>query len=150
MASSDFSTFMEEVKKAFVANKVRKEDQPSKLKESLKSHARKLIPESMKEIDTCWDTLKAVYGDPSRVMNAKKKKLSSMGRYPADELNNPTSSYLRQQMEWLLSLEVTIKEIIVLAEDDEEMEREAYGSSTFITINKMFPFSIQSFPFSIQ
>ena len=108
----DFSTFMEEVKKAFVANKVRKDDQPSKLKECLKSHARKLIPESMKEIDNCWDTLKAVYGDPSRVMNAKKKKLSQMGRYPADELNNPTSSYLRQQMEWLLSLEVTIKEIM--------------------------------------
>ena len=82
----DFATFMEDVKKAFVANKVRKDDQSSKLKECLKSHARKLIPDSMKEIDTCWDTLKAVYGDPSRVMNAKKKKLSLMGRYPADEM----------------------------------------------------------------
>ena len=138
----DFSKFKKEVKKGFLSNKVRRDDQPSKLRECLKGNAKKLIPVSMDCIEDCWSALEAMYGDPSRIMNARKKKIKLMGKFPSDE-TSPTSNHLSSQIEWLLTMEITIKDIIELADGDEEMQREAYVSTTFIAITKLLPFSVQ-------
>ena len=138
----DFSKFKSEVTKGFLANKVRRDDQPSKLRECLRGSAKKLIPTSMECINDCWSTLQAMYGDPSRVMKARKKKIKQMGKFPSDE-TSPTSNHLGSQIEWLLTIETTIKDIIELASEDEEMEREAYVMDTFSSISKLLPFSIQ-------
>ena len=138
----DFSKFKSEVTKGFLANKVRRDDQPSKLRECLRGSAKKLIPTSMECINDCWSTLQAMYGDPSRVMKARKKKIKQMGKFPSDE-TSPTSDHLGSQIEWLLTIETTIKDIIELASEDEEMEREAYVMDTFSLISKLLPFSIQ-------
>ena len=138
----DFSKFKKEVTKGFLANKVRRDDQPSKLRECLKGNAKKLIPVSMDCIEDCWSALEAMYGDPSRIMNARKRKIKQMGKFPSDE-TSPTSSYLSSQIEWLLTMETAIKDIIELAQGDEDMQREAYVSTTFIAITKLLPFSVQ-------
>ena len=59
----------------FLSNKLRCDDQASKLRECLKGNARKLVPASMECMDDCWSTLDVMYRDPSCVMNARKKKI---------------------------------------------------------------------------
>ena len=64
-----------------------------------------------------------------------------MGKFPSDK-TSPTSNHLSSQIEWLISMETTIKDIVELAEDDEAMEREAYVYDMFSSIAKLLPFSI--------
>ena len=54
-------------------------------------------------------------------MNARKKKIKQMGKFPSDE-TSPTNNNLCSQIEWLISMETIIKDIIELAEDDEDMK----------------------------
>ena len=60
----DFLKFQKDVKNCFRVNRIRLEDQPSKLRENLKGSAMKLIPATMTNIDECWDILLGIYGDP--------------------------------------------------------------------------------------
>ena len=75
-------------------------------------------------------------------MNARKKKIKQMGKFPSDE-TSPTSNNLCSQIEWLISMETIIKDIIELAEDDEDMKREAFAVDVFSLITKLLPSLIQ-------
>ena len=133
----DFCKFKKEISKAFKTNKVKKDDQTSKLRESLRGYPKNLVPRSMESIDDAFKLLEQIYGDPARVMTARKKKLSSMGSLPRDE---KSVTAVRKQVEWLMDLEVALKGIVELAEDDLEMEKEAYNGSMISTVRDLFPF----------
>ena len=129
--------FRKEIMKGFLSNKVRRDDQASRLRECSKGNAGKLVPVSMECIDDCWSTLDTIYRDPYPDMNARKKTIQQMEKFLSDE-TSPTSNHLSS-----ISMEMTIKDIVELAEDDEDMEREAYVNDMFSLIAKLLPFSIQ-------
>ena len=61
-----YMDFKVEIDKAFVKNKVTKSDKVKKLRECLRGYAKKLVPESLKDIDVAYESLNQAYGDPAR------------------------------------------------------------------------------------
>ena len=136
----DFSKFRKDFEKALATNRVRKEDQIKKLREFLRGDAKTIIPDSMEDIDTAWDILKNMFGDASRVMEARKRKIKEMGVYPR---NGKPQVLLKSQIEWITKLEVTLNDIRELAEESAQMERDAYSSDMMHLIMSYFPYMMQ-------
>ena len=131
----DFSKFRKEMEKGMKINRIRRYDQVTKLRECLRQHPKKLIPQTMEDIDEAWKILSNVYGDPTRVMAARKQKLSDLGQLPA---NGKDADVLRKQVEWLITLETTLGDIVELAESNSDMEYEAYNGAMVRTIRQLF------------
>ena len=69
----DFSKFKEDMEKALVCNRVSRADKISKLRESLRGDALKLIPEALTmDIYDAWKVLEKAYGKPVRLMKVRK------------------------------------------------------------------------------
>lgn len=100
IADEDYLKFETEAKEAFRTNKVKRDDQPKKLREVLKGQAKSIIPESLKNIDEIFHILKQMYGCPSRLVKARKSKLLSLGQYPKS--GSKAVNHVKSQMEWLL------------------------------------------------
>ena len=113
-----------------VTNRVKKDDQVSKLRECLCQGPRAFIPREMDNVDDAWRILVHIYGDPSRVMAARKQKLMSLGPLPS---NGKEANALKAQVEWLLSLETTLTDIMGLAATSVDMEYEAYNGTMVST-----------------
>ena len=64
-----------------------------------------------------------------------KQKLSDLGHLPA---NGKDADALREQVEWLITLETTLGDIMELAESNSEMEYEAYNGAMVRTIRQLF------------
>ena len=105
----DFSKFKKEFEKGLKTNRVRKEDQIKKLREFLKGDAKTIIPDSMEDSDIAWDILKNIYGDASRVMEARKRNIKDMGSFPR---SGKPQVMLKNQIEWITKLETTLNDII--------------------------------------
>ena len=123
------------MEKGMRINRVRRYDQITKLRECLRQHPKKLIPQTMEDIDEAWNILSNVYGDPTRVMAARKQKLLDLGQLPA---NGKDADALRQQVEWLITMETTLGDIMDLAESNSDMEYEAYNGAMVRTIRQLF------------
>ena len=63
--------------------------------------AKTIIPDSMEDIDTAWEILKNMYGDASRVMEARKRKIKDMGSFPR---SGKPQVMLKNQIEWITKL----------------------------------------------
>ena len=63
----------------------------------LKGSVQRIIPENLEDVDQGFQLLKALYGDPSRVMKAKKAKLKAMGNFPKPGSKQP--SHLKMQVD---------------------------------------------------
>ena len=64
----DFQRFKDQMEKAFDQNRVSRADQLSKLRESLRGQAKRMVPEDITEdIDKAWEALDKAYGDPDRL-----------------------------------------------------------------------------------
>ena len=83
----DFFKFEKEVRKGFLANKIRRYDQVGVLRDCLKNHAKTMIPASMEDIEEAWNVLKVVYGDAARLMKVKKANIAALGKMPRNESN---------------------------------------------------------------
>ena len=136
-ADEDFSKFKRDVIKGFKTNKVRRDDQTRTLRECLVGHPKHLIPIAMINIEDAWNVLISIYGDPSRVMAAKKKKILEMEEFPKDK---NSAKALKKQVEWLMLLKITLQDIIELGDDDEEMQKEAFSGSMITAVRSLFPF----------
>ena len=117
-------------------NRVRKYDQVSKLRECLRLDAKELIPSTMDDIEEAWKILDKRYGDPSRVMAARKQKLRDLGKLPPCGKDHES---LKNQVQWLIKLETTLSDIIELASSNLDMEYEAYNGKMIGTIMNLFP-----------
>ena len=132
----DYSKWKEQVIRAFVQNRVAKDDKLVKLREVLKGHAKKLVPFSMTaSIDDAWITLDKAFGDPSKLMQNRKSALAKLGMLPK---RNGKGGY-KAIVEWYLELEAIIKSIQSMGDKDIDMQGEAFSQSSFIAIRKMFP-----------
>ena len=131
--------------KGFKSKKVRKEDQVKKLRENLFDQPKTMVLYSMESILDAWKILDDMYGDAARVMNATVLELRSLKE-------NPDGGYpriggglglLRSQIEWTTRLEVTLNGIIELGEESNQLDRDAFGSGTIVTVLDLFPFQMQ-------
>ena len=141
----NFAKFKTEMMKGFKANKVRKEDQVKKLRECLFDQPKTLVPFGMESIVDAWKILQNMYGDPARVMNAKVMELKHLkdnpdGGYPR---KGGGLSLLKSQIEWITKLEVTLNSIMELGEESNQLDRDAFGSRTVVSVLKLFPFQIR-------
>ena len=133
--SENFSKFEKEVEKGMVANRVKRDNQVTKLRECLRQDPKALIPHDMEDIDEAWRILSHIYGDTTRVMAARKEKLMRLGPLPN---NGKDATALKAQVEWLVSLETTLNDIMGLADSSLDMEYEAYNSSMVSVIRQLF------------
>ena len=104
----DFGKFKEEMQQGLKSNRVKKEDQVKILRENLFNQPKSLVPESMDDIDQAWEILQSLFEDVSRVMRARKKKISRLRKFPT---TGKGSTLLKSQVQWLASLEVAQKDI---------------------------------------
>ena len=131
----DFSKWKELVERAFVKNRVAKDDKLLKLREILKGHAKKLVPYSMTNtIDDAWKALESAYGDPSKLMQNRKDALSKLGQLPKDNAKGG----LKAKVEWYLELEVIIKSIKDFGSKSEDMFAEAFSANISSDFLKIF------------
>ena len=68
-------------------------------------------------------------------MAARKEKLRKLGPLPR---NGKAAPALKAQVEWLISLETTLTDIMGLADSSLDMEYEAYNGSMVRTIRQLF------------
>ena len=135
-----FHDFKNKVEKCFKQNRVRREDKVAKLRDLLKGHAKKLIPENQKCIDSAWESLENAYGNSIKLMNHRLKQITSLSRLPRNNGKNGVQAVV----EWYLSLEVIIQGIIDLAEscaDDEEITYTLHNPKIVRTIAGLFAYS---------
>ena len=134
--SEDFSIFKEKIGKAFDQNRTSKSDQLDKLRECLRGHAKKIVPDSMtKTIEEAWADLEKAFGDADRVMTHRKEALVKLGKLPKF---NAKGGY-KAQVEWYLQLEALIRGIMELGRKDHEMSLEAWSSQTVKSVFNLFP-----------
>ena len=124
----DFARFQKEMEKALRLNRVTRTDQVHKLRESLSGHARQLVPETMEDIAEAWVVLHTAFGDPARVMRARKEKIAGLGPYPPNGRSSPS---IKKQVEFLMSLELALKDIV-------DLEPECrYGPGGFLGLDSV-------------
>ena len=93
----DFEHFKEKVIKSFAQNRICKDGKVAKLREVLRGHAKKLIPESrITDIDEAWAALDIAFGDPTRLLRSKMEKLLKLGMLPKENAKGG----LKAQVEW--------------------------------------------------
>ena len=136
----DFSKFEKDLKKAFSSNRVRKDDQVSKLRECLRKRPQSLIHSSMDNIEEALKVLKTIYGDAARTVKAKKAMISSMGKMPRNGTNRVQ---LELQIEWLIKLELTLQDIFDIGEQSVNMDRAAFGPELVDMVYNLFHFEVQ-------
>ena len=138
----DFFKFEKELKDAFRQNRVQRGDQAKKLKENLQGQAKRMIPSNNDNIDDCLSILKSMYADPAKLTRARKNKLEAMGPYPRHGSKAP--GHVRQQVEWLLQVELTLKDLSDLAAKDANCYCEVYNTSMLQSVKNFFPHAIHT------
>ena len=118
----------------------RRPDQIKKLRENLKDPAKGFIPEAMKDIEVAWSVLEGMYGDAVRVIDSKKKTVVDLGPFPK---SGKGVQLLRKQVSWLSQLELTLKEIRELGNQNVCLDREAFGLTLIREVKGFFPFIMQ-------
>ena len=145
----DYLKWEKEMKSAFIQNRVRLEDQMKILRENLKGHPLKLIPSSVTDIETAYVTLSGIYGEASKVMSAKKDKLFSMGQLPP-EAKTRSAQHIRNQHEWLLTVENLFEEMFDIADKSEDLNRAFINPDCLKEILDLFPIKVSSHLSKVQ
>ena len=132
--------FKKEMKNGFKTNKVRREDQVKKLRENLFDQPKTMIPYNIESINDAWKILHDMYGDSTRVMNAKVLELRNLKEnansgYPR---KGEGISLLKAQIEWITRLEVTLNDIMELGEESKQLNRDAFSSRTVVSVLELF------------
>ena len=136
----DFLKFQKEFLDALKCNRIRKESQVPKLKECLKNTPRSIIPDNLEDVDEALGILKSMYGDPSRLVHARKSKLIALGPLPKPKSKYP--NHVKQQVEWLLAFELILNDLFELAKQNMDCFCEIYNTSMLKTIKGAFPYWI--------
>ena len=134
---ADFYKFKQELTDAFEANQIRREDRCQLLRGCLQPGPRAFIHQDLKDIDEAWAVLKQLYGDPANISMSKRKKLDEMGHLPFSGSCVPTK--IKTQLEWLMDLEQTIKDLFKLAEENDECRCEVFRPTTLNLVQMKFP-----------
>ena len=135
----DFTRFEREFRDALKSNLVPKDSLVKKLRENLYGTPRDIIPKTLHDLEKALKILRDMYGDSSRLVDVFKKKLFAMGPLPA-ESKDPSKASVKVQ--WLIQLEVLLKELLELAKLNQDNNCEVNNNTTLRDLKKLFPYEI--------
>ena len=138
----DFVKFEKDLRDAFKRNRDQKADQAKKLKENLRGHAKSIIPAKNDDIEECFEILRKMFADPSKLTKSRKDKLLALGPYP--RFGSKAAGHVKQQVEWLLNVQLLLEDLFDLAEQNTDCHCEVYNTSTLRAIKNFFPAQIHS------
>ena len=133
----DLIKFKEKMLYRFKRNQVCKIDQIEKLRENLKGKALRLVPDSMKDIETAWTALHEAFGDPSRVLHFRLNSLRKLGDLPAETVKGVPN--FESRVEYLLKFENIVEDIIELGKSDDDLYLLAFNANTIAEVVNKFP-----------
>ena len=109
----------------------------TKIKELLKGNAKNHVPDSMENINDIYKALDRAFGDPTRLLNYKKKSLSKLGDIPSYDTKGGT----KVVVDWYLKLETQLQGLLDLGQansDDEDLTAVIYSLDIIRTVANMF------------
>ena len=131
----DFSKFKEDIEKRFKTNRTSRDEQIIKLRECLKGHARKLVPDSnVTEIKEAWSILKQAFGNPIKIINQRKEALMKLGVKPRGTAN------LNTEIAWYIDITTFLRELIDLGVKNPEYRELIFTNNFAMEIRALFPF----------
>ena len=130
-----FVDFKLEIEKAFVKNRVAKADKVKKMREYLRGYAKKLVPESQKDINAAFECLNQAFGDPTKLQRHRTAAIKKLGKLPK---NNTKGQSI---VEWYLSLEVILQGILDLGDqvEDDDVRNALFSTDVVRNIASLFP-----------
>ena len=135
----DFARFKEEMVRGFVHNRVTKVDQLLKLRECLRGHAKKLVPDSLtQDIVEAWKVLDKAFGDPVRLIKCKTDALSRMEPLPREN----GKKGVKGQVEWYIELESLLSNLLVLGRSSIQLGMIVFQPLFINDIYNLFPTSL--------
>ena len=138
--TEDLDKFKKEFFEACRDNRVTREKQAKKLRKvCLKDPAKSYVPVSV-DIDGAMEILNDMYGDSSKITKAKLDKMFELGDFPKPE--SKTAKDVKSQLEWLLAMELLLKELTELAEKSKDNYCEVYNNTVLRRLKNLFPRSI--------
>ena len=135
----DFTRFEREFRDALKSNLVPKDSLVKKLRENLSGTPRAIIPKTLHDLEKALKILRDMYGDSSRLVDVFKKKLFDMGPLPT-ESKDPSKASIKVQ--WLIQLELLLKELLELAKLNQDNNNEVNNNTTLRDLKKLFPYEI--------
>ena len=138
--TEDLDKFKKDFFEACRDNRVTREKQAKKLRKvCLKDPAKSYVPESV-DIDGAMKILNDMYGDSSKITKAKLDKMFELGDFPKPE--SKSAKDVKGQLEWLLAMELLLKELTELAEKSKDNYCEVYNNTVLRRLKNLFPRSI--------
>ena len=102
----DFVKFRKDITNALKVNRVRADDQVSKLRDNLDGDPLSLVPKTLTRLEDAFEILAPIYGDAVRLMDSKKETIEALGPFPeAEDEDFATASEVREQIQWLIQFE---------------------------------------------
>ena len=141
-SEEDFDKFRKEMIEAIKTNQIKRSDQVKVIRNNLSGQPKSMISASLDDVDKAWKILSEIYGGASRLVKAKKLRLTVMGIMPKPDSKLP--EHVRQRVEWLLELNLIMKDLSDLAKTNMDCYCETYNDSTIKKIKSFFPFTIHN------
>ncbi len=113
-----FADFKVKLEKALKHNQTLKSAKATKIKELLRGNAKNHIPDSMENIDDIYKALDRAFGDPTRLLNYKKKSLTKLGAIPSYD----TKGGPKVVVDWHLKLETQLQGLLDLGQANSDIE----------------------------
>ena len=135
----DYTRFKADMEKGFAQNRVTRVDKVAKLRECLKGHARRLVPDSITlDIEEAWDVLDKAYGDPTRLMKSRTEALNRMGQLPREN----GKKGIKGQVEWYIELESLLQNMLILGRSSSNLGMIVFQPLYINDVYNLFPTSL--------
>ena len=106
-------------------------------RELLQGNVENHIPDTMEIIDDIYKALGRAFGDPTRLLNYKKKYLTKLGALPSYDTKGGT----KVVVDWYLELETQLQGLLDLGQansDNEDLTSVIYSLDTIRTVANLF------------
>ena len=135
----DFMKFRKDFTNALKVNRVRADDQVSKLRDNLDGDPLSLVPETLTRLEDAFEILAPIYGDAVRLMDSKKETIEALGPFPeAEDEDFATAGEVREQIQWLIQFETNVADLYELAALSDEVDRDVFNLTNYRDLLRPF------------
>ena len=135
----DFAKIKEKPLHAFKQAKTSRDAKVDKLRALLSGHAKDLVPDGVKDIDSAFATLANAFGDPSRLVDFKLKLLNDAGMLPSADKKG-----FRAQVSFYLKLQGIVEDLLSLGEHSDELALHPFHRSSIHALANRFPTNLRT------